>query len=253
MKNIFIFVMFCVYPSLACSDDSVKSGYQFMELETRLLQDDDFLNPGFFLVEVGEKYWNSKLNNDGQACAECHGNVTTSMKGVSIEYPRYDTQSKNLINLQGKIISEFTKYNNVSGLYYDSEPILALTALISLQSRGMEINTVLSEELEPFWVSGKKLYETRRGQLNLSCSNCHVDLVGQRLRGDLISQGHINAFPIYRLLWGEPGSTHRMFEWCMNAVRSEPYSRGSTEYVELELYLMHRGNGMISESPGVRR
>ena len=37
MKNIFIFVMFCVYPSLACSDDSVKSGYQFMELETRLL------------------------------------------------------------------------------------------------------------------------------------------------------------------------------------------------------------------------
>jgi sulfur-oxidizing protein SoxA len=253
MKSILIFAFFCACPILAFSDDILRSGYEFMEFETRVLQDDDFLNPGFFLIELGEKYWNEKLNNRGQACSKCHGDVTISMKGVSIDYPRYDNQLKNLINLQGKVKSEVIKHNDVAEIYYDSELILALTALISLQSRGMEFNPVLSKDLEPFWSRGKKLYETRRGQLNLSCKDCHVDLAGQRLRGDLISQGHINAFPIYRLLWGEPGSTHRMFEWCMSAVRSEPYSRGAIEYVELELYLSHRASGLISESPGVRR
>jgi len=36
-----------------------------------------------------------------------------------------------------------------------------------------------------------------------------------------ITQGQVNGFPIYRLLWQTMGSTHRMFAWCVTK-RSEP-------------------------------
>jgi len=55
------------------------------------------------------------------------------------------------------------------------------------------------------------------------------------------------------LLWSEPGSRHRMFEWCMQSVRAEPYARGSQEFIALELYLASRGAGLLIEAPGVRR
>jgi len=93
----------------------------------------------------------------------------------------------------------------------------------------------------------------RRGQLHLSCANCHVENAGKRLRGDVISQGQINGFPIYRLTWEDLGSTHRMFALCNEAVRAEPYALGSKEYLSLEFYVTTRGRGLKIESPAVRR
>ena len=77
--------------------------------------------------------------------------------------------------------------------------------------------------------------------------------MGQRLRGDVISQGQSNGFPIYRHLWQTLGSAHRMFAWCNNAVRAEPLPYGSDDYVNLELYLAWRGRGLPVETPAVRR
>jgi L-cysteine S-thiosulfotransferase len=74
-----------------------------------------------------------------------------------------------------------------------------------------------------------------------------------RLRGDLISQGQVNGFPIYRLLWRKMASRHRMFEWCNTSVRAKPFPLGSQEYLSLELYVAWRGRGMLIESPAVRR
>lgn len=99
----------------------------------------------------------------------------------------------------------------------------------------------------------KTYYETRRGQLNLSCSNCHVDHVGDRLRGDQISQGQVNGFPIYRLLWQDIGSVGRMIAWCKDAVRAGPLAEGSDQALALELYLRARGAGLAIEAPAVRR
>jgi sulfur-oxidizing protein SoxA len=38
----------------------------------------------------------------------------------------------------------------------------------------------------------------------------------------------------------------------MNGVRAEPFSYGSLEFIELELYLAQRAKGMPVETPGVR-
>ena len=57
----------------------------------------------------------------------------------------------------------------------------------------------------------------------------------------------------YRELWQTMGSTHRMFVWCNEAVRAEPYALGSQEYVDLELYERWRARGLPIETPAVRR
>ena len=109
------------------------------------------------------------------------------------------------------------------------------------------------ESLIPFFESGREFFFRRRGQLNIACSQCHDDLAGQKLRGDTISQGQVNGFPIYRLMWRSMASRHRMFAWCNNAVRAEPYSAGSPEYLALELYMAWRARGLPLETPAVRR
>ena len=72
------------------------------------------------------------------------------------------------------------------------------------------------------------------------------------IRADLLSQGHSNGFPTYRLKWQGMGSLHRRFKGCMDQVRAAPYKRGSDEFLALELYLATRGAGLSVETPAVR-
>jgi sulfur-oxidizing protein SoxA len=99
---------------------------------------------------------------------------------------------------------------------------------------------------------GHRLFEERRGQLDLSCAQCHDARWGRRLAGSLIPQGHPTGYPLYRLEWQGVGSLRRRLRNCMVSMRSEPYPPGSAEVVALELYLMVRARGMPMEAPAVR-
>ena len=101
--------------------------------------------------------------------------------------------------------------------------------------------------------TGEKLYYQRRGQLNLSCAQCHNENWGRKLGPETISQGHPNAYPVYRLEWQTLGSLQRRFRSCLSGIRAEMLPGGSPELVDLELYLAWRANGLAVETPGVRR
>ena len=175
------------------------------------------------------------------------------MRGVAARYPRLDGESGGLINLELRINAERAKRKIAPALAYASPEMLALTAFISHQSRGEVMAVDIDGPARPFFERGREFYYQRRGQLDLSCNQCHEDRVGEKLRGDVISQGQINGFPIYRLTWNAMATRHRMFEWCNTSVRSEPHALGSPEYLELELYVAWRGRGLPIESPAVRR
>lgn len=241
--------------TVATAEDALApiSGYAFMEPATRELQDDDFLNPAFFLVDKGLALWDQPASNTGLSCRSCHQTIEQDMKGVAARYPQYDPGQSRLMNLEMKINSEIVDRLGGTALAYESEELLALTALIGLQSRQMPMVVDVTVEAQEWLVRGKKIFETKRGQLNLSCKDCHQNHWGEKLRGDTISQGQINAFPIFRLTWGEAGSRHRMFTWCMESIRAAPYGPGSDEYLALELFLAVRGRGLPMEAPGVRR
>ena len=175
------------------------------------------------------------------------------MRGVAARYPQIDADSGRLVNLEMKINTEIQSKSGGVPLTEGAQDLLALSALIGFQSRGMPMAVAVTPDTQPWIDKGEQIFQTRRGQLNLSCANCHEDHWGEKLRGDTISQGQINDFPIYRLAWGEVGSRQRMFTWCMESVRSEPFAYGSDAFLALEIYLAVRGTGLLVETPGVRR
>lgn len=233
--------------------DGKKSGYLYMDEGTRSLQDDDFLNPGMFAVEAGEVLWNAADPVTGVSCASCHEDAESSMRGVAARYPVYDPEIGGLINLEQRINQMRIETMGAEPFEYESDDLIALTAYIASQSRGMPIEVAIDGPAAPFFEAGKAFFFERRGQLDLSCSQCHDDHAGQKLRGDLISEGHVTGFPIFRLLWDEMGSRHRMFQWCNISIRAEPYAFGSPEYLNLELYTAWRSMGLPIETPAVRR
>jgi L-cysteine S-thiosulfotransferase len=231
----------------------LKSGTEFAGAEVRSMQQDDFANPGMLWVARGEKLWQAPAGADNKSCAGCHGNAAASMKDVSTRYPRIDPGEARLINLEGRIMQCRERRQQAAALKYESDELLALTAYVAHQSRGMPINVVVDLHNRRNLERGRQLYFRRIGQMNLACTHCHDANWGKKLGPETISQGHGNGYPIYRLEWQTAGSLQRRFRSCLSGVRAEMLPYGASEYLDLELYLAWRGQGLPVETPGVRR
>src|SRR4029453_11590852 len=134
----------------------------------------------------------------------------------------------------------------------ESKDLLALSAYVARQSRGMPIDVKEDDRPPPFIEAGRKTYELRQGQLNLSCANCHDDNWGQKLAGAPIPQAHPTGYPQYRLEWQTLGSLQRRLRNCLFGMRAISYPYGAAEMVNLELYLLWRARGMPLETPAGR-
>ncbi|WP_290686612.1 MULTISPECIES: sulfur oxidation c-type cytochrome SoxA [unclassified Haematobacter] len=227
------------------------SGYDFLSPETQALQNDDFANPGMLWVDLGERIWFEPAGVS-RSCADCHG-APEAMRGIATTYPKWSEAEGRVISLEQRINLCRSGQQGAQALPYGSRDMIGLTAFVMHQSRGLPVSVATDGPAAAAYARGKAYYETRRGQLNLSCANCHEQNVGNRLRGEVISQGQVNGFPIYRQLWQDMGSMGRMIAWCNDAVRAAPLAEGSSMAVELELYLRARGNGLPIETPAVRR
>lgn len=157
-----------------------------------------------------------------------------------------------VLNLEQRINACRVERQNAAPLPYESRELLALSALVARQSRGLPIDIRVGEKSRTALEAGRAAFHRRQGQLNLSCAQCHDERWGVKLAGDTIPQAHPTGYPIYRLEWQGMGSLQRRLRNCFIGVRAEPYSYGAPEFVELEYYLMWRARGMKLESPGVR-
>jgi sulfur-oxidizing protein SoxA len=229
-----------------------RSGYRFMTPDTQAIQNDDTSNPGMLWVLDGETLWKSKAGTAGKACADCHNDARASMKGVAARYPAFDKTLGRPVNLEQRINMCRATHQQAAPLRYESRDLLALTAFVAQQSRGMAIEIGTDPQLEPFVARGRELFMQRQGQLNLGCTNCHDDNWDKRLAGSAITQGHPTGYPLYRLEWQSLGSLQRRLRSCISGIRAQTYDYGAPELVELELYLMSRAQGMPIEAPAVR-
>jgi sulfur-oxidizing protein SoxA len=229
------------------------SGSAFLSPELKALQADDFANPGMLWVEEGERLWQTVEGAAGKSCAACHGDVAKAMKGVAARYPEVDAASGKLLNLEQRINTCRAKNMSAQPLKYESNALLSLTAFVAYQSRGMPVKVDISGTAAPYYERGRAFFLRREGQLNLACSQCHVDHAGQALRGDTISHGVGVGYPVYRLEWQVLGSLHRRLRSCSFGVRAIQFDYGSDEYVSLELYLAKRAEGLIIDAPAVRK
>lgn len=235
----------CVAASASASD--LRPTRDFLPPALRAQQDDPTSHPGWLWVDQGEALW----QRGAPSCQSCHGAIAT-MAGVAARYPAVASDGA-LLNLEGRIERCRTENQGEPAFGYESQPLLSLTAAIAVRSRGLPMSVATDGPAAAFLAEGRRLYETRQGQLNLACGQCHDDNAGRRLRGDVISNGIGTGYPAYRLEWNTLGSLHRRLRACSLGVRATQFSLGSPEYLALELFLAARAAGLPGEAPGLRR
>ena len=235
----------------AAPPSAPRSGYDDASPAVRAMQDDDDANPAMLWVGNGRALWDQPAGPRNQSCSACHG-PPEAMHGVAARLPAWDAALGRAVTLEDRINWSRTEHQGAPALKEEGADLLALAALIGLQSRGLPVQVDGGGPAAPALEQGRALFNMRMGQLALSCADCHDRLAGSRLGGARIPEGRANAYPIYRLEWQGVGSLLRRIRNCMTGVRAEPFPAASPEMAALRLYLGWRSNGMPVETPGVR-
>jgi sulfur-oxidizing protein SoxA len=256
VKGLAVLALAVLPAGLAASEVSrpepLLPGTHFLGADLRALQADDFANPGMLWVARGAERWAS-AEGVARPCAACHGDATQSMRGVAARYPRHDASLGRVVNLEGRIDACHRREQGGTGLAPESSALLALSAYVAHQSRGMPLAPDVEGPARGSFERGRELYSQRIGQLNLACRHCHDANWGRTLLAEPVSQGHPTAWPAYRLEWQALGSLQRRLRACFFGVRAQQPAFGSDDLVALELFLAWRARGLPVEAPGVRR
>lgn len=235
----------------------IRSGTQSLTPSLRAVQKDGFANPGYLSLDYGAWLWQRKSGKAGKSCAHCHNEAKNSMAGVAARYPAYKKDLKRPIDLAGQINHCRQKFLQADPWSAESAELTALTAYVRHQSAGREIVVKTDGAVQSFYEAGRTSFFQKRGQLNISCAQCHNDNVGKTYGALPLSQGHSNAYPAYLIASGKMQSLHQRFQMCNRLVRAEPDDLGSQTYINLELYLAQRAmrgkQSLKIETPGLRR
>ncbi|MFO1287542.1 MAG: hypothetical protein U1F49_14070 [Rubrivivax sp.] len=77
---------------------------------------------------------------------------------------------------------------------------------------------------------GERFFRLRRGQLDLSCAQCHDQHAGRRLAGSVIPQGHPPATRSTASNGRAWSSLQRRVRGCLTGVRAEPLAADADEF-----------------------
>ena len=178
-----------------------------MSRDTKAMQDDDTANPGMLWVLDGEACGSARPAPPDKACADCHGDARTSMKGVAARYPAFDEARGRPVNLEQRInlVPQQAPAGDAVRL---REPRAAgahrLCRAAVARRADRRRDDARSRRSS---TKGARAVLQRQGQLNLACAKCHDDNWGKQLAGNAIPQAHPTGYPIYRLEWQVAGLT----------------------------------------------
>ena len=201
----------------------------------------------------GESLWRQPFAN-GSTYADCFEQARDTIRAM---YPRYEQARGEVVTLE-VAINDCRAANEEVPYPYDSGDIIDLMAFLAFEARGKTIDTQVPLD-EPgalaAYEDGKRFYYSKRGQLNFSCSDCHITSVGLRVRADRLgpSLGHPTHFPVYRSKLGGMITLQQRFWGCIRDVRARPFELQSAEYRNLEFFLSYMSNGLLINGPGARK
>ncbi|HHO68969.1 MAG TPA: sulfur oxidation c-type cytochrome SoxA [Gammaproteobacteria bacterium] len=203
-------------------------------------------------IEKGKKLFNTPFKN-GKTYASCFRNGGI---GIKQNYPYFDAASGQVKTLELEI-NECRKKNGEKPLKWQKGAIADISAYMAYTSRGKKTNVVIPADPAALaaYESGKQHFYAKRGQLNMSCADCHQYNAGNRVRADILSPalGHTTHFPVYRSKWGGLGTIHRRYGGCNKQVRFKPFKAQSEEYRNLEYFHTYMSNGLKQNGPGARK
>ncbi|AAM72253.1 MAG TPA: sulfur oxidation c-type cytochrome SoxA [Chlorobaculum sp.] len=201
-------------------------------------------------VEAGKALFNKPFAN-GKSLASCFPNGG-AVRGM---YPYFDEKRKEVVTLE-MAINECRVANGEKPYAWEKGDIARVSAYIASISRGQKVDVkVKSKAAYDAYMKGKKFFYAKRGQLNMSCSGCHMEYAGRHLRAEIISPalGHTTHFPVFRSKWGEIGTLHRRYAGCSNNIGAKPFAPQSEEYRDLEFFQTVMSNGLKYNGPASRK
>ncbi len=203
-------------------------------------------------IDRGEELFNTPFAN-GKSYGNC---FPKGVQGLKANYPYFDAQSGEVKTLEQEI-NECRVANGEQPLNALKGDMASITAYIAYNSRGEIIDVKIPNDPRALeWYNrGKNHFYAKRGQLNLSCANCHVDNAGNRIRAEVLSPalGHVSHFPVHRLKWGELGTLQRRYKGCNEQVRAKAFKPLGAEYRALEYFHTYMSNGIELNGPSSRK
>ena len=190
--------------------------------------------------------------------------------GIRQNYPWFNKNTGKLHTLEGDIM-RCLKKNGVDTkkekIGFKKGKMAAISAYMGYTSRGKKMNVVIpnDDRAIEMYNQGKRFFYAKRGQLNMSCADCHVYYAGMAVRGNILSPalGHVTHFPVYRKKWefaggGNPalagfGTIQRRYGGCNKQVRAKPFKAQKDEYNALEYFHSYMSNGIVVNAPGIRQ
>ncbi|MDO6513653.1 sulfur oxidation c-type cytochrome SoxA [Neptuniibacter sp. 2_MG-2023] len=209
--------------------------------------------PYEFDVEQGEELFNTAFAN-GKGYADCFENGGI---GIRHKYPYWNKEEGTVKTLEQEI-NECRVKNGEEALKWSKGPIAQISAYMAWTSRDKVFDIQIPEDdprAKAAYLEGKKFFYSKRGQLNLSCANCHLQGSNIRIRADLPGPqlGHVTHFPVFRSKWGELGTLHRRYSGCHRDSRSHPLKPQAEEFRNLEYFQSYMSNGLVANGPGARK
>jgi len=203
-------------------------------------------------VDAGKEMWEAPFAN-GKTYASCFGDDVTAIRA---KYPFYDAEADTVKTLEGDL-NACREANGEEALKWKKGKLATLSAYVAYEGRGnkIDVKTPESEKELAWYGKGKSFFYAKRGQLNMSCADCHVYNPGNKVRADILSPalGHVSHFPVYRSKWGNLGTLHRRYGGCNSQVRAKPFKAQSDEYKALEYFMTYMSNGLEWNGPGSRK
>ncbi|MBV0933575.1 sulfur oxidation c-type cytochrome SoxA [Marinobacterium weihaiense] len=209
--------------------------------------------PYEFDLEEGEVLFNTPFAN-GKGYADCFENGGI---GIRQKYPYWNSEEGTVKTLEQEI-NECRVENGEQPLKWKRGDIAKISAYMASTSRGKPFEIDIPEN-DPralqAYLDGKRFFYTKRGQLNLSCANCHLQGSRIYIRADLPGPtlGHPTHFPVVRSKWGDIGTLHRRYEGCYRDTRSVPIPAQDEQFRKLEYFQTYMSNGLPVNGPGARK
>ncbi len=230
-------------------DDFSKGPYSMNE--DKLMQFENIMEMPPFedSLDKGEQLWNTAFKN-GKTYSSCFNGP---VEKIRTQFPRWNAEAGKVENLEA-MINKCRTDNGEKKIGWKKGKMAFISAYLTTAATGEEINVIVPEGDEKALAAynkGKKFFYSKRGQLNLSCANCHIDSVGKKIRGDILSPalGQITHFPVWRGKWMRKkgngfGTIQRRYGGCNKQVRAKPFKVHKDEYTNLEFFHTVMSNGM---------
>ncbi len=203
-------------------------------------------------IEKGEELFNTPFAN-GKSYADCFENEGI---GVKQNYPHFDAESGKVVTMEAAI-NTCREDNGEKKLKTKKGKLADISAYMAYTSRGNIIDMEIPNDPRAIAIyeQGKQFFYSKRGQLNMSCADCHVHYSGYLTRSELLSPalGHVSHWPVYRSKWGGLGTLHRRYTGCNRNIRATPFKAQGAEYTALEYFHSYMSNGLKLNGPGSRK